>query len=839
MDESKDQFSTFLDGILRSAEGLEQGRKNDSFSLIELDQISNFFSRISSKYEKSDDGCILLAQQGIDTEDTDRLLKSIGKQNEKKETEKNENAKNSNHDENVCSTYRLTNAIELCELKFLTEIDHNWNLIKSTIKFERWSNSIFSKDPSIRIWQARDAESFANAMWQAMYQNSEIFIPTLAIMVAWKDYYFKYDYKFNAKNKIVDYITALDYITKSAKIGNEEFNFQDPNVNSNLQKPSLNILEWLNVNAKLYLEHQYRFNTFVLSNYCDPKSIEQNKFIMEFQNDESFLSNIDEKKIKELRDKYHLISDPSNIWQSIWDLIQSGLSNLITKDLIKKNNNVLNALISMLKYQKGDKSHQVEPIINKSHQEDPLINKCITYASSREDVIFNMKELYKTEDLYSILFYQIINNLKAIENRQDTEANILKDLANNDELLNSIIIDFPDPLEFPIVDIILLKFERFISDIIDLCLSQQSKSDDNKEFFARLPVIAAHFALMFYNVGYFDNPYLKVIIDDLISILPLPKYAPVALGYIVLSRGKGNEQDVIDFLLSLDANEITLKEEMYEFAKENESRFINIQNLLKKLKNDEQYKYEASTIKILTLFEDYENSINFFINCINDGAVDDNFKIQVINDNLNSYDLKDISIFLEISPILIQKSIIQRDDMEIDEYDDTLIDTSIRCVLHALSSSDAFNVTDRIMMLKNAKMLVEYINQVQSKKNAHFTYDFFDSVEPMIKIAEVITAFETGRSDKAMDIAFQTEVLPFNSHDLEKALRLLRGPGLNQSSAIGTAVENIVIYLSKTIFQYGNNTSSLKSIIEFCKYLSLRESVLENIIQIRIRLSLL
>ena len=206
---------------------------------------------------------------------------------------------------------------------------------------------------------------------------------------------------------------------------------------------------------------------------------------------------------------------------------------------------------------------------------------------------------------------------------------------------------------------------------------------------------------------------------------------------------------------------------------------------------------------------------------------------------MNSYDLKDISIFLEISPILIQKSIIQRDDMEIDEYDDTLIDTSIRCVLHALSSSDAFNVTDRIMMLKNAKMLVEYINQVQSKKNAHFTYDFFDSVEPMIKIAEVITAFETGRSDKAMDIAFQTEVLPFNSHDLEKALRLLRGPGLNQSSAIGTAVENIVIYLSKTIFQYGNNTSSLKSIIEFCKYLSLRESVLENIIQIRIRLSLL
>ncbi|OHS95936.1 hypothetical protein TRFO_37929 [Tritrichomonas foetus] len=825
---SQQHFSLFLENILRSAEGLEQGRKNESFSSIELDQISNFFSRIAPSSEKSIDGCLLLAQQGIDSTKTEKLINSLNTTKNKSSDVKETDKSNSIH-----SIVRITNSIERYEETRLSDIGLDWEYKKSQkiqnneedeevnskkenffdINFVNTSESIFPKEPHLRAQVSRDAITFANAMrttindailYTPSDQNLNIFTPVIKIMRKWSHYYG--ENLGESTDRLSEFMNAFQYIfTHESDDQTVRIDFSEINIKEYLKIETYELL--LN-NALRFLQHNFRH-----AKYCEifNRSPEEIHMIMDFKDDENSGNQTDEvgtngttaADLCAILDIDKLLRKEFS-WQNVWDLIRSGLTSLITEDKVDRHKDNIKKLINAIKEPKT-----ISPKDQKVNT-DKLMTQCFEYAYLDQELKIS------DADLYDSMFSEIVNLKKFIISGDGLKEELLERLEKSQfDLKNNY--DYDSVFDRIIFELLLLDFESCANELVQLCIKPPKDGENDDEIlYDELPILVAHICLIFYNVGFYTKPYLRKIINDLVSFLPKQTMSDVALVYLALSRNMDYKDDIIEYLLSLDIN-IRINITSFQFIS---SKCINVYELVSELyKNDSE---NVNTIRILTTCGAFEEAVQ----CLNQVFV-----------YLSLLPQKDIFILLESVSVLVN---------EIGDSSIELLEQSLDIGILSLCKADQVYLTERIEIIEKAEILFHSLtsisNSLASNSNSNKLRSNFNlclsALFELINIAKVISAFEEGKGKEAIEIARKTEILPFTTDGFDRALQLLKQVNLQDSSSTVFALTNVATYLSIGIFTRDENRDELAILLKFSNFLDMSEESRSKLVEIRERVSI-
>ena len=801
-----DHFDSFLDNMLRSAEGLEQKQKNETFSSIELEQISNFFTKIAPNSKKTTDGSLLLAQQGIDSTKTEKLINSLKKSEDEDNTKAN--PKKKDIDKNQYHVCRMTTALERFEKRRFKNIDEKWLEIREKTYSKENENdekkgfyekyfvdtnmSIFKKDMELQKEYISGALTLANATWEAITKdlitekNNKEKKPVYLLSSITKilnEWAIKY---LNPRDELLTLVNAFFCVFQP----NNDFNNEGGNLKECFNTEYIN--KGFIENSISFLHKHFRKTKIIGDRDLDEETI---KKIMDLDNENlekefgNFNSEKGKKSDKEANleeifnliysDKYRETSNKkqASSWHFIWDLILSDLTALIPLWCNKFQPNLenINILCNALKKSKNSNFDQGKP--DNLSKAQTYERQCFEYAFEGEDLKI------KNGDIYEDLFSFFVNLQKdssgfSLDSFRDAESNLIS-IENN--YIESIIFK-----------LLLLDFDSCISDLIKLCISLDNKS------YTKLPIMVAHIVLGLYNQGLFQSPYVKLIINDFINFLPKSSMAEIILAYLAFSRSKNDSQDIIDFLLSLDLK-IAIDPTYFQYIQDDDN-YLDIFEVIQR--QVQEHPDDVNTVRILTSFGDYSTATEL---------------IKEMMPYVSILSMKDLYTLIDVEAQLINDPI----DNDYDFY--------IETILTALSRIDTINITERTNLTNNAKIIFQHINSESPQYN---------SILPMIQISEMLTLFELGKNNEAMELGYNNAILPFETDKFKEAFDLLRHPMLQDSTAIGQVIAYVCMELSTNLENRDEHIEQLASILKFSNYLDLSEGVQETLIQIRERVSI-
>ncbi|KAH0785171.1 hypothetical protein GPJ56_011117 [Histomonas meleagridis] len=206
-----------LDDILHETEAIERNYKNDSSMTIGISQLSDFFKRIEKDQTSNLNGQFLLAQQGIDSAKTERVIKEMEESLRSEQSEPNLMQSK----EAIQSTKIPRTALELFERSTRNELDDEWdsitqdlmNMAENTIpNYKIPSSHFFPTQGSLYSSYSEEAVIFArNVQSTPLPTAPEILERSIQSL----DEYSKL-HPLSGNNQVkLDYFIALRYILQN------------------------------------------------------------------------------------------------------------------------------------------------------------------------------------------------------------------------------------------------------------------------------------------------------------------------------------------------------------------------------------------------------------------------------------------------------------------------------------------------------------------------------------------------------------------------------------------------------------------------------------------------
>ena len=574
-----------LDTLLHEAECLERGSRGDTISSISLGQIDFFFNKISSDFQSTLDGRLLLAQQGIDAARIENLLQEM--QNQAKPSEKTDSF-STEQSKGIKKKYRPLNSLENFERIKFEKIEKSRNKY-----FQQISEFLKLKSADVNNSIDNSFKLFPNDItkFDEISKEALVFATRLTIRPdnTFDSFNQMIDDSLDALNQInnqgdpthqlrIDFFTALKYILCQKEL--EKYDL------SNLYN-SPSILNCMIRGSLKFLSHQ-----FLIKNFPNLENTTADEI-------EAYVAS-----------NYPNVQPP---WPQIWFSLRGGLFKL-AKYFIQKYD-----------YETSELSENFDEWVVKNMRPPPEV---LSHVIIETHPITDF-DAFKSA-CYIFIFGQEIQQppnsvLKNIEdfifimisplrfNKKEKEA--FDDYSTLNEIQNLIIEEGSKIFDkgnykyvFSMILAIVFKFDECAKLLLQNCL---------------FPIDVVHILMILKKSNLWNDPSISIAINEFVRFLPLSESSMI-IQYLAFSE---NPKDLIDFLLLLDVNaDIDInpdcdigKKAIEIIKKENDSNPISF-----------------NTLHILTLVGDYMSACKVLFDlCSNDSNLSLNEAIKVIHIIIN------------------------------------------------------------------------------------------------------------------------------------------------------------------------------------------------------------
>lgn len=514
-----------LDSLLREAECLQRGRKNDTFSSIGLRQISHFFSAIAPEDQSSIEGRLLLAQQGIDCAKMEEIIKTIGNKSNNKEANQY-----STKSKNPDFRHRPLSAIEQFQRIRQKEMERKWREATETIISEI-SNTYSTKceDTFEKLFPV-DAKNMLDLSERAITFIECLTQPDIG------------ELPFSSTSQILS--QSIKAIEQMKKPGDETY--------------------------------KMRFDFFsALSNILNKESLKDKTTLKELMTDSDILHEMVRGSLdflytqfreinfecngpitKEDIDRYvaKAFPDVQAPWPQIWVAIRAGLINLVF-DICNEHpaqTRLFTPLFESYVIKKEEPTPEIRVSVIADYMPTLISEKfklhVYSYTVGCELPQAQNAVLLTVEDyIFSVLSPLRFNNSHIGSNDDYGSLNDVQTIVL--EEASKLFSEGNLRFVYPMLLALCLQFDACVDNLLTA-----------KVF----PIEVVHILLAFKSCGLWDNPILPSIVEEFVNLLPL-SYTHQSIIYLAFA---GDSNKLIKYLMNLDigSHQIDLTGLEYEQA---------------------------------------------------------------------------------------------------------------------------------------------------------------------------------------------------------------------------------------------------------------------------------
>lgn len=687
-----------LEKLLRAAESLERGRKNDSFASIELDQIGHFYSRIAQNDQESLHGRLLLAQQGIDSERTEKLISAF------KVSKKSRSMMTPFKSKKIEPPNRPQTALEQFEYLRQQDINEKWRKIAS--KRNPSSHNYFPTDPAVLAKLAERGKVYAKTMRsrQDSFYDAQKLIKSTSLahqrycQGANDDPYYLDDF-FEALKLLLYFAgteTKLAQQLEDDESANGEFTLKQ-----NMIQQSINFLQW-----------QY-LNRYIGQNLLQYLVDENERMLLHQLTDYDYIESLNElaKNQEEydqrivdylkLFEMYFEYCDPVNKnigWAYIWLSIRTGLYYHLGRELnaklSRKERETLERIIKLEDptNSDADKSHKIS---TKDQYVEEIKKNYIRVNATTEEMKFRQFS-------FAYLLRQAVSDDPIMEN---VEGYIFCHLFPL--LLNENTVDYSmlDELQQTLRQ---QQFDDWISPLLsELCLDFDHCGNELLRS-NKFPIESVHTLLILHRCGLYTSTYLADIVEEFVRLLP-DTFIETSIDYLCFAN---NKDKVLKYMLGIDVTKYSIdvyslqsanipKPDISQIGEDGQSpkdernkdnseeedsdddNYVNPITMLKEV--FEKDPVSIQTLHLLVFIREYNIAVEVLKN---------------LYDDYVSLSINEISKALLLCSILLSKF---KDE---DEIFDELKEIGTNLASYATLHQDSLTISERTILSKNIQQLI-------------------------------------------------------------------------------------------------------------------------------------